>query len=72
MAIIHLIFESSSQPSVILPCADSRRSEVSSGGCGIAYAVSSAAFLASRDPTHHGTSIQSSVVERQIGHCHGV
>lgn len=50
MAIIDYVLETTSRLSVLLPCANPRISEVSSGGYRNCYAVSSAASLASQDP----------------------
>lgn len=71
MAIIDYVLETTSQLSVLLPCADPRISEVSSGGyrncpCRVICR------LPGISRSHHGTSLRCSVVERQIGHGHGV
>lgn len=64
------VLETTEQPSIVLPCADRRISEVSSGGyrncpCRVICR------LPGISRSHHGTSLRCSVVERQIGHGHG-
>lgn len=70
MAIIDYVVKATSQLSVLLPCADARISEVSSGGYSNPCRV--ICRLPGISRSHHGTSLRCSVVERQIGHGHGV
>lgn len=71
MAILDYVVKTTSQLSVLLPCADARISEVSSGGYGNCP-CRVICRLPGISRSHHGTSLRCSVVERQIGHGHGV